>query len=358
MGFSKCARSDMPAGPFHRILLSRLRFMGDVILTTPLIRQMRRLFPNAYLAFLTDERFAPLLENNPYLNGIISSPTQTLGGFFQKAATTVQFMKYLRQQKFDLAIDLFGNPRTALQCWITGASTRVGGDFRGRRHFYTVRVPHDDRMRTAIDFHWRSFVALGLPIGDNRTEVFLSEAERDWAKDYLAKKGVPANAPLVGLHPGATWPNKRWPAKKFSEVAQQLVGEGLHVVMTQGPGEQEFVQAVLQNLGRRQQSDITLLEVLSLRQLAAVLNRLDVYVANDGGAMHLAVAVGTKTLGLFGPSQPEIWFPYSADDGHLALIESIECRPCHKNYCPLGTLACLENLSPARVNKEILQRVG
>lgn len=343
--------------PYRRILLSRLRFMGDVILTTPLIRQMRRLFPEARLAYLTDERFAPLLEHNPHLNDIIAVRTQRADSFFQNALATTRLMRYLRRQKFDLTIDLFGNPRTALQCWITGAPTRVGGDFRGRRRLYTVLVPQDNQLRTAIAFHWRSFSALGLALGDNRTEVFLSDAERRWAKEYLSSKGVSLNRPIIGLHPGATWPNKRWPAQKFGDVAKHLSRDGIQIVITRGPNEREFAEAVVQSAGDAA-PQLIVLDVLHLRQLAAVLGQLSVYVANDCGAMHLAVAVGTKTLGIFGPSQPEIWFPYSREDGHLSLVESVDCRPCHKDYCPLGTLACLENLSPSRVVKEILQRVG
>ena len=343
---------------FHRILLSRLRFMGDVILTTPLIRQMRRLFPDAHLAYLTDEKLSPLLEHNPHLNDIIPVRVQTGGTFFQETITSARLMRYLRQQQFDLTIDLFGNPRTALLCRVTGAPTRVGGDFRGRRHLYTVRVQQDNQLRTAIDYHWRSFTALGLQTGDNRTEVFLTAPERDWARKYLLSKGVPSGVPVVGLHPGATWPNKRWPAEKFAEVAQRLENEGVHIVITQGPNEHESAQAVLQYAaGWSGGAGITLIDVLHLRQLSAVLAQLEVYVANDGGAMHLSVAVGTKTLGIFGPSQPEIWFPYAATDGHLALIEHVDCRPCHKDYCPLGTLACLENLTPQRVVKEIVRRL-
>jgi len=341
---------------YRRILLSRLRFMGDVILTTPLIRQMRRLFPEAQLAYLTDERFAPLLEHNPHLNDIIAVRTAGGESFFQNAGRTARLMRYLRRQKFDLTIDLFGNPRTALQCWITGAATRVGGDFRGRRQLYTVRVPQDDQLRSAIDFHWKSFAAIGLASGDNRTEVFVSDAERAWAQEYLSSKGVRLNQPVIGFHPGATWPNKRWPAQKFGQVAQHLLREGLHVLITQGPNEREFAEAVVQEVGEASRKPIVL-DVLNLRQLAAVLALLSVYVVNDCGVMHLAVAVGTRTLGIFGQSQPEIWFPYSRDDGHLALVEPVDCRPCHKDYCPLGTLACLENLSPARVFEEIMQRV-
>jgi lipopolysaccharide heptosyltransferase II len=343
--------------PYRRILLCRLRFMGDVILTTPLIRQMRRLFPDAHIAYLTDERFAPLLEHNPHLNDIIPVRVSGNDNFFQTVRTTARLMSYLRRQEFDLTIDLFGNPRTALQCWITGAATRVGGDFRGRRRLYTVRVPQDNKLRTAIGFHWKSFSALGLELGDNRTEVFLSDAERAWAKEYLSSKGVFLNQPIVGFHPGATWPNKRWPAQKFGEVAKHLLREGIQIVITQGPNEREFAEAVAHSAGGASRQ-LIVLDVLNLRQLAAALAQLSVYVANDCGAMHLAVAVGTKTLGIFGPSQPEIWFPYPQGNGHLALVEPVDCRPCHKDYCPLGTLACLENLQPARVAKEILQRAG
>lgn len=335
---------------FRRILLSRPRFMGDVLLTTPLVRQMRRLFPAAHLAYLTEERFAPLLAHNPWLDEVIALQTRTGGRFYEQASATARLVRHLRRQNFDLAVDLFGNPRTALLCRATGAPTRVGGDFRGRRYLYTVRVQQDHQLRNAIDFHWHSLLALGLEKGDNRTEVFLTAPERDWAKQYLSSKGLQLDIPIVGLHPGATWPNKRWPAEKFADAAQRVVRAGAQVLITQGPDEHESAQVVM-----RGAAGTALLDVLNLRQLAAVLAELEVYVANDSGAMHLSVAVGTKTLGLFGPSQPEIWFPYSAADGHRALAVPIECRPCHKDYCPLGTLACLQNLTPAQVASEIVR---
>lgn len=337
----------------HRILLSRLRFMGDVILTTPLIRQLKKKFPEAQLSYLTHETFAPLLLHHPLLAEVI--PWATRGSVIEQA----RFYRQLRQRRFDLVVDLFGNPRTALMTWATGAAIRVGGDFRGRGKLYNVRVPAPSAEPNAIDFHWRSLTALGIEAGDERTEIFLTPAEKKWARECLAGFNVDPARPAVGLHPGATWPNKRWPEKYFAELALQLHENDLQVLITQGPGEENIAQEVIWRISALQRkARIVLLPVLSLRQLAAVQQQLRVFVSNDCGVMHLAVAVGTPTIGLFGPSQPHIWFPYQPAAGHLALWQPIECRPCHQNFCPLGHLDCQNKLTPERVAAAVMERLA
>jgi lipopolysaccharide heptosyltransferase II len=341
----------------RRILLSRLRFMGDVILTTPLIRRLKKVFPKAQLSYLTEDVFAPLLLHNPHLDEVMAFPLRG------SVAAQGRVYYQLRQRRFDLAIDLFGNPRTALMTWLSGASIRVGGDFRGRGKLYNVRVPAPPAEPHAIDFHWRSLEALGIAKGDNRTEVFIASEEKRWAREFLHEISLDSSQPIVGLHPGATWPNKRWPEKYFAELARQLCDQNVQVLITQGPGEENVVMEVMRqisppNLSAARSQAITLLPVLSLRQLASVQQQMQVFVSNDCGVMHLAVAVGTPTIGLFGPSQPHIWFPYDQRDGHLALWQSIECRPCHKNFCPLGHLDCQNKLEPARVAAAAVGRLS
>jgi lipopolysaccharide heptosyltransferase II len=340
----------------RRILLSRLRFMGDVILTTPLIRRLKEIFPDARLCYLTQDVFAPLLLHNPHLDEVIAFP---LGG---SVADQARVYWQLRQRHFDLAIDLFGNPRTALMTWLSGAGIRVGGDFRGRGKLYNVRVPAPPVEPNAIDFHWRSLEALGIAKGDSRTEVFVAAEEKRWAREFLQELNVGSSRPMVGLHPGATWPNKRWPEKYFAGLARQLCDRNVHVLITQGPGEENVVMDVVRQISPPQLVEapsqaITVLPVLSLRQLASVQQQMQVFVSNDCGVMHLAVAVGTPTIGLFGPSQPQIWFPYERRDGHLALWQSIGCRPCHKNFCPLGHLDCQNKLEPERVAVAMMERL-
>ena len=331
----------------NRILVSRLRFLGDVILTTPLVRRLREVFPDAEICYLTEAAYAPVLANNPHLDEVLSYPSRpTLG-------EQIQFYRELRRRHFDLAIDLFGNPRTAVMTWISGAKIRVGGDFRGRGKLYNVRIPHSTETTDAISFHFRSLEALGIKAGDNRTELFLAEAEKRWANDFLRKRKVDTDAPLIGIHPGATWPNKRWPVQHFAKLADTLIAEGYQVLATQGPGEESIVREL-----QRLSPQVNVLPVLPIRQVAAIQRQCQVFVSNDCGIMHLAVAVETPTLGLFGPGQPEIWFPYDAALGHAALKYEIECRPCHKNYCPLGHLDCQMKLAPERVAEEVRRRIG
>lgn len=327
-----------PARDFQRILVSRLRFLGDVLLTTPLVRRLREVFPRAEIVYLTEAAYAPLLAHNPHLDEVLAFPPHA------SAAAQAQFYRSLRRRRFDLAIDLFGNPRTALLTWLTGAPVRVGGDFRGRGKLYSHRVPASTGNPDAIAFHLRSLEMLGIAARDKRTEFFLMPEERLWAQSFLAMQDIDPARPLVGMHPGATWPNKRWPASHFGEVARALLAAGVQVLLTQGPQEALIVAAV-----KQQAPGVTVLPVLSLRETAAVQARCSAFVSNDCGILHLAVAVGTPTVGLFGPSQKEIWFPYETAKGHVAVDLTIDCRPCHKNFCPLQHLNCQKQLLPLRV---------
>lgn len=334
----------IPSNSISRILLSRIRFMGDVILTTPLIRQLREAFPHAHLAYLVEETYAPLLEHNPHLDEIL--PLSLSG----KGMQQIGLIRTLRSRRFDLAIDLFGNPRTALLTWLSGARWRVGGDFRGRGKLYNIRVPSSAEKPDAIAFHQRSLQAIGLPPGDKNTEIFLTENEIAEAKSFLQRQGLAANRAIAGLHPGATWPNKRWPIEYFVELAKKLLAEKIQIFVTCGPGEQALV-APFQKIDDPR---LVVGEVLSLRQLAAVLAHFKLHISNDCGVMHLAAAVGTPTFGIFGPGEPEIWFPYAAGDGHRAFWADIECRPCHKDFCPLGTLACMHETPPNTVFRQAM----
>lgn len=319
--------------------------MGDVILTTPLIRQLREAFPSAQLAYLVEDKFAPLLQHNPHLDEII---TLNLSGSLAEQLTLI---RKLRSYKFDLAIDLFGNPRTALLSWLSGASWRIGGDFRGRGRLYNIRLAEPTKRHHAIAFHQRSLQSIGLPAGDIRTEIYLTEAEKQAASEYLSYHGLDVQRPIVGLHPGATWPNKRWPIEHFIELAEKLLAEKVQIFVTCGPGELEH----LEPFHRLAHSNLVIGEVLPLRQLAAVLMYFRLHISNDCGVMHLSAAVGTPTFGIFGPGEPDIWFPYDETAGHQVFWADIDCRPCHKDYCPLGTLACMHETRPHAVFQQAMK---
>lgn len=336
---------------FHRVLLTRLRFIGDVILTTPIIRSIRDALPDAYIAFLGELPGVTLLEHNPYLNEVIS--------YDPNSSIVKQILIYprLHERGFDLAIDLFSNPRSALLTYATGARVRVGAGKRHRSRLYTHPVVDDGTPKSAIDFHAQYLRVVGIPLSTRKAEIFLSEDERREARIYLQWQGIDFDRPIVGLHPGASWPAKMWHKERYAELADVLIAKlGAQVVITRGPRERRLAEEISAHCV----GSVKLLDVLPLRQLAAVLSLLHVYVANDSGPMHMAVAVGTRTIGIFGPGEENVWFPYGPEEGHIALRKDVWCHPCHLNVCDKeddGYMKCMKLLDTKEVLDAVRERI-
>lgn len=335
----------MEAPPVARILLSRLRFIGDVVLTTPVIRALKRHYPEAGLYYLAEEGPASVLAHNPHLEEVIVLPGRLLPGraVLTRCGEQVRFLRSLRRRRFDLAIDLFGNPRSALLTLATGARYRVGYDVRGRSRAYNVRISRSASLRV-VDAYLDAVRTIGIPADDDRTEVHFSGEDAKWADSWLVARGIDGTRPIAALNPGASWPAKTWSAGRFGELASGLVRElNAAVLLVAGPGQREDLDA----LSARSDPPFPVVETDSLTRLAALIHRCDLYVSNDCGPMHIAVAVGTPTIGLFGPSRPETWFPYPQGEGHVALqAETDTC--CGRDFCVRPT-PCIESISPRKV---------
>lgn len=340
-----------------RILISRMKYIGDIVLTTPLIRAVRNLYPESYIAYLGDKESVTLLENNPNLNEIIPFD-------FDKPTIIEQtrVIRRLRKYKFDVFIDLFSNPRSALITRLSGAKIRIGKNVKGRGKFYTHRIRDDGKQKTAIEFHYQYVESLNVKPTCYQTEIFVTEKEKQDAINYLKLKNIDFHKPIVGLNIGATWQSKLWLSERFALLANMLVKNlSAQVVITQGSKDQSLIENISKTLLR----DVKILDVLSLRKLASVLSLFTVYVTNDCGPMHIAVAVGTKTVGIFGPGDENIWFPYvppyyDKTFGHIALRKNVECHPCHLNFCNRkgeDFMKCMKLLTMEEVFEEIKKRV-
>jgi len=260
---------------------------------------------------------------------------------------TVRLCRTLRKRRYSAVLDLYSNPRSAWLSWLTGAPVRVGLDRRGRRHLYThpVRVPHD--VREATRHHLSMASVLGAdPAALCLPQLTFAETERKGAEERLATAGAGPGALRVGLHPGGKWDVKRWPAASFAQLGRLLQDQlGATVVVFTGPGERQHTDAVRAGLGDRARY----LEVMPVRQLAAVTACLDALVVSDGGIMHASVAAGTPTVGIFGSAEPEVWFPYESFGPYRAAYTALDCRPCHRHVCPLGHTNCLNELGAGQV---------
>jgi lipopolysaccharide heptosyltransferase II len=342
---------------YNHILLTRLKYIGDIVLTTPLIHTLRDRFPDAYIAYLGDKNGVSLLEQNPYLDEIFSidfsrnTILQQLGLFYQ-----------LNRKHFDLVIDLFCNPRSALLSFATRAPVRVGGNLPGRGKLYTIRIKDDGIPKSAVEFHYQSLKAAGIEPKYFAPEIFLAEDEKKESRRYLEWQGIDFSKPIVALHPGGTWPAKLWPAERFADLADLLVAK-MHaqIILTKGPRDGEAAGKVESAIV----GGVLSLPVLPLRQLAAILSLCAACVANDSGPMHIAAAVGTPTIGLFGPGEENIWFPYTpafpgGSPKHIALRKDVPCHPCHLNVCNrTGNeyMECMKLLSVNEVFNAVKERI-
>jgi len=325
-----------------RVLVTRLDYLGDVVLSLPLVDAIHREVPGVVVDYLARRPGADLLEGDERFERVFALDRE--GGVL----ASTRLVAALRRRRYRAVVDLYSNPRSAWLSWLTGAPLRVGSDRRGRRHLYTHPLRVGPAVRSAAAHH----LAFGAPLGvrgeggPGKPAIGVGESERTEAQRILADAGVEPGARTVGVHPGGKWSVKRWPTDSFAALAagvrQRL---GAVVVVFTGPGEAEHTEALRAALG----GGAAYLEALPIRIAAAVVSELDALVACDGGLMHVSVAVGTPTVGIFGSSEPEIWFPYEELGPYRAAYLPLECRPCHRHECPLGHTRCLNALDPEQV---------
>lgn len=330
---------------FGRILITRMKFIGDVVLTTPIIHSLRDAYPDAYIAYLGDAKAVSLLEHNPWLDEIIPFD-------FSRASTMYSLRKFaeLRAKRFDLVIDLFGNPRSALLTYATGAKMRIGGDAKFRGRLYTHRIHDDGTIKSAIDYHYQSLAPLGISQKYRETSIYITDEEKRSAEQNLQSAGVATDKPVVMIHPGATWPNKIWLKEHFRDVIERLIDEtDAQVVLSPGPKD----GALMEFLANPFPARVFVLPLLPVRTLAALLTRASVFISNDSGPMHIGVAVGTPTIGIFGPEPVDIWFPYDRSKGHLPMFKKIECSPCRTTACRWNDARYLECMKLITVEEMI-----
>jgi len=329
-----------------------MKFIGDIVLTTPVIHALRDTFPEAYIAYLGDKKSVTLLEGNPYLDEII-------GYDFTKPdiIEQVRVVLALRRRKFDVFVDLFSNPRSAILARGSGAPLRIGKDVPGRGSLYTHRMGDAGSLTSAIDYHYSYVQPLGVRPTHRKTEIFLSDDEKREARIFLKHQEVDLSRKIVAIHPGATWPNKMWLKESFADLIDLLRAKlGVEILLSPGPGDTELMRSILAATS----ANVHLLPVLPVRQLAGILSQCDVFVSNDCGPMHIGVGVGTKTIGIFGPEPVEVWFDYPAADGHVPLFRKIECSPCRVTACfreGEHFMECMKLIGVGEVFEEVKKRL-
>ncbi len=336
----------------RKILLVRPRFLGDLILATGLVDVIHQNNPEAEVWFLAEDNYAEALAHHPKVAGIIPFDAKRKNNPFY----LFSFYSSLRDFHFDAVLDLFGNPRSAQMTFFTGAPIRVGYDLRGRRWAYNVIAkPSSDPLpsgrRKVTEAYLDLVRALGYTVNEPyQTSLYISAEERTYVQKLFDRAGIEPNQAVAVLTPGASWPAKRWSLDNFIELGFMLQARKIRPIYIFGPKE----DALAKEFEERMNKDWIFLNQPSLRGLMAFIAAADVLIANDSGPMHVGPAVGTPTLGIFGPGEPEIWFPYGKP--HETFYSEVACSHCGLDECPWMT--CMDRLIPVEAAKKVLSLIS
>jgi len=319
------------ARPVRSILVIKLRAIGDVLISTAVIPNLRAAFPDARIDMLTERMAADIIIGNPDLNdSIIFSPRHDniLSLFFS-----------LRRRRYDMVFDLFCNPRSAQMSFATGAPLRIGYPFRGRAWAYNHHVQsRADRVHN-IEFNLDALRSIDIPIIERRMLLPVEEAHRTWAS-AVTHEARRAPGPLIALNPSGTWQTKRWGLEQFAELADRLVDTlNAEILLVWGPGEESDVRRI----ATRMRHTPLLPPASTLKQLAAMFECCDFTISNDSGPMHISAAMGTPTLGIFGPTNPLLQGPWH-DGSAWVRLEGLACLACNRTSCDIGTV-CMRDLA-------------
>jgi lipopolysaccharide heptosyltransferase II len=343
------------------ILLVRLRLIGDVVFTTPLVRALRRRYPSARLVYVVESAAAPVVRGNPHLSEVLVLPHQR---GWKRLAADLRIGRALRQERFDVAIDLHGGPRSAWLTWASGAPVRVGYDVTGRSWMYT-RVIHRPRMlrpRHSVENQWDLLAAVDdafahAPDPDtDRVEMPALPEARAHVQSRLRALGLTPAARIIVLHVSAGNPFRRWPERDFAEVAADLTTDDARqwVVITSGPSDHDAAVRVVAEARRRAgpaAERIVEADGLSLADLRALMDEAALFVGGDSGPLHIASTSSVPIVGLYGPTLPERSAPWRPR--HLPVVAvdagTLPCRPCEQRVCAPGDFRCLTSVPAIRV---------
>lgn len=314
----------------HRVLIVRLRSIGDTVLTTPSLYALKRFLPHASIDILLEDWVAPLLEGHPHVDNVITvekaRPSSRLG-----------VARQLRRNRYDVVYNLHGGTTSTFLTWATRAKHRVGYENYQYARLHNHRAQSSSALWGRDKTHSvEQQLALlgwtGVPVSDRPpTKLAVTETADGAVASRLRDAGL-GDRPFVVLHPAAAFMTKQWAAEKFAHVAATLSAQGLAVVVITTPAQAETVA----EMRRTSTAPFFSLSDLSLPEITALLKRARLFVGNDSGIAHMAAAVETPAVVIFGSSNTAHWRPWvSVASGSAAEIvyEEMECQPCHGYFC-------------------------
>jgi heptosyltransferase-2 len=340
-----------------RILIVQTAFLGDVVLTLPLVEAVRQRFPQAQVDMLTVPANAPVVQEQPGVDAVLAYDKRGTG-----LRGLLRLVRSVRAQRYDLVVSPHRSLRSALLVAGSGSRQRLGFRRWCTRWAYTATVP---RPATAheVQRNLQLLAALGsAPVPTtSRLTLHVAPAARHQARAYFRRCGVSHDDMVIGMIPGSQWGTKRWPAERFAALIERLSSTPqTRVALFGSPPDRPIAEAIT---AACKVPVLDLIGHTTLQELPAYLERCTVVISNDTGPMHIAAAVGKPIVVLYGPTTAAMGFsPYGVPWEEASV--SLACRPCNAHgpqRCPLSHWRCMLDLSAEQVAagvQRLVQRVA
>lgn len=325
-----------------KILVIQTAFLGDVVLTTPLLRSLKQSLPEVELTVLSLPFTSEVFKNNPHVAEIITyDKRRTQRGVLD----LFRLIKEVKSRRFDAAVIPHRSLRSAFCAWEADIPLRVGFTSSSGYYFLNREVPYwpdSHELERVLEL----LSGLGLKVVKSPPELFPSEEDHEWAAGFLNEK----MEAWVAIAPGSVWPTKRWLPERFAQLAGMVASDFCCGLVFVGGEEDSFISRKI--AADVKGNSLVAAGKTSVLQSAALLSKCRLLISNDSAPVHIASAMGTKVVDIYGPTVGQFGFyPYGA--GHrLVEVEHLYCRPCSKHgpkRCPEGHFRCMREISVERV---------
>jgi lipopolysaccharide heptosyltransferase II len=343
---------------FKRVLIINPFGIGDVLFTTPIIRNIRENFPNAYIGYICNIRTVEILKANPYLDAVFVFERDYYRALWKESKLKCirefkAFWDAIKKDKFDVTIDLSLGKDYSFFSWLAGIKKRIGFNFKNRGRFLTNKININGyENKHVVEYYLDLLKYLNINYKGVHLDLFISDKAKEWSQDFLSANGISKQDILVAIIPGggASWGKdasiKHWSLEGFAKVADKLAGEYSAKILIMGDSkDQDSCVGVVKEM---KTEAIKCCGKTDIMQFASLLSRCNLAITNDGGPLHVAVSVGIETVAIFGPVDDRIYGPYPRNNKHRVIKTDLSCQPCYHRF----------KLPPCARDRECLRNVN
>lgn len=340
--------------PVNKILIIRLSSIGDIILTTPLLRSIRNKFPEVQIDFIIKKEFSDILKYNNFIDHLIGFDKNT--GF----PGLKILKKRIKSEKYDLLIDLHNSLRSNYLKLFSGIPVKTTYSKKLLERFLLVRLGKNiySEIKPVYLRYFESVRKFNIRYDDNGTDVIVIQDIKNAIKEKLAGDAYDFQKPLVVICPGASYSNKRWLPEGFSAIASDLFNKNnAFIAFLGGKQDRELCRQIIEKSGI---NAMNYAGRFRLAESAALLKEATLVISNDSGMMHLAQAVKTPVVAIFGPTSRELGF-FPLPEKSMVIEKKLSCRPCTfkgLNHCPEKHFQCMKSISAAEIYEAAVKMLG